>query len=129
MLEKISIGLLTMVYMIVVSGIAMEIHYCMGQQAGVEFYGSSDDQCGKCGMTEKKTGCCHDEHKFFKLEDSHKNVSNNLSFEAGEKYIVNHYAGYQWVMATTASVPTVNNHSPPGHTDPPARILHGVFRL
>ncbi len=38
------------------SGIAMEIHYCMGKKAGMEFYGSNEDKCGKCGMIEKKGG-------------------------------------------------------------------------
>jgi len=56
-MKKIYIGILAIVYMAVSSGIAMEIHYCMGKKAGVEFYGSSSDRCGKCGMKDTKTGC------------------------------------------------------------------------
>jgi len=52
-MKKFAIGILAILYMGVSSGIAMEIHYCMGKKAGVEFYGSSTDKCGKCGMTGK----------------------------------------------------------------------------
>ena len=86
-MKKIYIGILAIVYMAVSSGIAMEIHYCMGEKAGVEFYGSGSDKCGKCGMKDTK-GCCHDEHKFYKLNDSHKTVSNDINFTPGEIAIV-----------------------------------------
>lgn len=57
------------------SGIAMETHYCMGKQAGVEFYKTSESKCRKCGMTEKKGGCCHDEHRLYKMSSEHKNAA------------------------------------------------------
>ena len=47
----------------------------MGEQAGVELYGTGDDKCGRCGMTDTKTGCCHDEYKLYQVRDSHKSVS------------------------------------------------------
>lgn len=53
----------------------MEIHYCMGKKLGVDFYAKKSDKCKRCGMTEKKGGCCSDEHQFFKIEDLHKNSS------------------------------------------------------
>lgn len=115
--------------MVVVSGIALEIHYCMGQKAGMEFYGSNDGPCGKCGMKEKKGGCCHDEHKFIKLEDSHKNVSNDLSFDAGFKFIKTYFPEYLAPALTNGPVAQVNNHSPPEDTGPSACILNCVFRL
>lgn len=128
-MKKILTGILTLVYMTVSSGIAIELHYCMGKKAGMEFYGSSSDKCGKCGMTEKKTGCCHDEHKFVKLEDSHKNVYNDISFNGGETAIVTEYPVYNWQLIAATAVATVNNHSPPADTGPSARIMNCVFRL
>jgi len=54
------------------SGIAMETHYCMGQQAGVDIYRTSESKCRKCGMTEEKGGCCRDEHRLYKMSSEHK---------------------------------------------------------
>ena len=114
--------------MTISSGVAMDIHYCMGKKAGVDFYGATNDKCGLCGMKEKK-GCCHDEHKFYKLNDSHKNVSNNISFTANEVAVVTEYSLYNWQLPSNAAAITVNNHSPPDLTGPSACILNCVFRI
>ncbi len=118
-----------MVYMTVSSGIAMEIHYCMGKKAGVELYGSKSDKCDRCGMKDNNSGCCHDEYKFVKLQDSHKNVYNNISFKAGEKAIFTNYPLYNWQLVSTSSIASINNHSPPDHSGPSACVLNCVFRL
>ncbi len=128
-MKKLTIAILAILYMAVSSGIALEIHYCMGKKAGMELYGSSSDKCGKCGMTEKKTGCCHDEHKFYKLKDSHKSVSNEISFTAGEIALLSNEEVYDWQIPAAADLPSVNNHSPPGYTAPSACIMNCVFRL
>ena len=118
-----------MAYMLVSSGIAMEIHYCMGKRSGVDFYTAKEDKCGKCGMKEKKGGCCNDEHKFYKLEDSHKNVSNDISFNAGEIAIITQYPQYDWQLPNDAAITVVNNHSPPDDNGPSACIMNCVFRI
>lgn len=128
-MKKIYIGILAIVYMAVSSGIAMEIHYCMGKKAGVEFYGSSSDRCGKCGMKDTKTGCCHDEHKFYKLNDSHKTVSNDINFAADEIVLAGGQVVYDWQLPVSVSLAAINNHSPPGNTEPSACIMNCVFRL
>ena len=115
--------------MTVSSGIAMEIHYCMGQKAGVEFFKTKNDKCSRCGMTEKNNGCCHDEHQFHKLEDSHKNVYNNISFDAGEITIVSAYSVYNWQLPAESVNDIVHNNSPPGYSGPSACIMHCVFRI
>jgi hypothetical protein len=128
--KKIFLSILTMMYMTVSSGIAMEIHYCMGEKAGVDFYQLSDEKCGKCGMKEQnKKGCCSDEHQFYKLEDSHKKAVADYSFQIGEIAIVHTYPTFDWQVATNASTAQPVGHSPPDYLQPPARILHGVFRL
>ncbi len=127
-MKKIYIGILAIVYMAVSSGIAMEIHYCMGEKAGVEFYGSGSDKCGKCGMKDTKD-CCHDEHKFYKLNDSHKTVSNDINFTPGEIAIVSDQFQYDWKMPENIALTAINNHSPPGNTEPSACIMNCVFRL
>jgi hypothetical protein len=128
-MKKIFLAILTIVYMTAASGIAMEIHYCMGKKAGMEFYGSNEDKCGKCGMIEKKGGCCNDEHKFVKLEDSHKNVYNNLDFTSKFVAIVTALPVYDWQLPAAPSIAVVNNHSPPNYNWPSASIMNCVFRI
>jgi hypothetical protein len=128
-MKKIYIGILAFVYMAVSSGIAVQLHYCMGDKAGMEFYGSSSDKCGKCGMTEKDTGCCHDEFKFYKISDSHKTVSNDIDLAASSVAIVNEYHFYNWQTPDNTSITPVNNHSPPDYTKPDVCIMNCVFRI
>lgn len=128
-MKKIYIGILAFVYMAVSSGIALELHYCMGDKAGMELFGSSSDTCGRCGMTEKDTGCCHDEYKFYKLNDSHKTVSNDIDLAASSFKVVNDHYIYDWQMPDNTALTAVNNYSPPDHTAPPACIMNCVFRI
>ena len=111
------------------SGIAMEIHYCMGKRAGVEFYGSTSDKCGICGMKAKKNGCCSDEHKFYKLSDSHKNVLNDISFATGEAVLVKEFNLYKFQLPAEDKKATVNINSPPDIGGPSINVRNCVFRI
>ncbi len=116
--------------MSVSSGIAMEIHYCMGERAGADFYGSDSDTCGRCGMKEQnKAGCCHDDHQFYKLEDSHKKAVNDYNFSFGEIISLLQWPVYNWTIPSGIEKTIVHNNSPPGYIPRPARIQHGVFRI
>src|SRR5450631_2049405 len=114
MMKKIFLAILTMIYMTVSSGMAMEIHYCMGKKAGIDLYGTGSEQCGRCGMKEKKDGCCHDEHQFIKLSDYHKNISNDIHFGIEEGIKLTAYPVYNWQTTSDGVVALVNIHSPPG---------------
>lgn len=128
-MKKIYTSILAIIYMAVSSGIAVELHYCMGTKAGMELFGSDSEKCGKCGMTEKDTGCCHDEFKFYKLNDSHKSASNDISFTAPEFAVINHYHIYNWQMPVNKATTAVNSHAPPGYSSPDACIMNCVFRI
>jgi hypothetical protein len=127
--KKFLLSIITLIYMTVSSGIAMEMHYCMGKPAGVDFYKSENEKCSRCGMKEKKNGCCHDEHKFHKLQDSHKNVFNNISFETGDLALETSYAVFNWQLPVYDVSTVVHNNSPPFYTMPSACIMNCVFRL
>jgi hypothetical protein len=127
-MKKIIVAILAFLYLGVSSGIAMEIHYCMGKKSGVELYGSPDEKCGKCGM-KGKSGCCNDEHKFYKLNDSHKNVSNDLNFETPVAVITNTFPLFDFLLVNKQPEEKINNHSPPVYTGPSACILNCIFRI
>jgi hypothetical protein len=128
-LKKVIIAVMAILYLGVSSGIAMEIHYCMGKKAGVEFYGKGDGPCGKCGMKEKN-GCCDDEHKFYKLSDSHKNVSNDINFSLPVLALIPVGIPLDCVRFSPATTgQALKNHSPPEYAGPSACIMNCVFRL
>lgn len=128
-MKKILLAILTFVYLVVASGIALEIHYCMGKQAGVEWCGSDDGKCGKCGMESKNNGCCQDIHKFIKLTDSHKNTSNE--FEAGVKdvLVLAETPSYTSSLNDAVATPAVAYTHPPGPGGHSLCIRNCVFRL
>lgn len=128
-MKKIYLGILAVLYMAVSSGMAIELHYCMGKKAGMDLYGSANDKCGKCGMTEKKTGCCHDEYKFYKLNDSHKTVSNDINFAAPSFAVFNYHFIYNWQTPDNTALISQKNNSPPDYTAPSACIMNCVFRI
>lgn len=128
-MKNFALSILTLLYLTVSSGIAMEIHYCMGEYAGTELYGSDKETCGVCGMKEKKGGCCEDDHKFYKLEDSHKKAVSNIDFTIAEAIVAKTFSKYTWNLPEPTEKPIVQSNSPPGFTPLPARIFHGVFRI
>jgi len=127
--KKIITAILAFLYLSVSSGIAMEVHYCMGKKAGVELFGAGNDKCSKCGMAEKKGGCCSDEHKFYKLNDSHKNVSNDINFETPVAVVSNTFPVFSFLLVASPAKNNYNNHSPPLYSKPSACILNCVFRI
>lgn len=128
-MKKISTAILALLYLAVSSGIAMEIHYCMGKKVGTELYGSSGEKCGKCGMTEKESGCCHDEFRLYKVSDSHYSSYTDISLAPDDFIQACEYNRFQWQMPVADERIAGNNHSPPDGNGPSPCIRNGVFRL
>ncbi len=128
-MKKLFLGILTMMYMTMASGIGVEVHYCMGKNAGFELYGPPNGKCTKCGMQDKKTGCCHDEHKFYKLSDSHKNVNNNISMAGAGVGVLNLSSLFQFRPRAHTFSSEINDYSPPDDTGPSPIVLHCIFRI
>lgn len=70
--------MISMLYLTVSSGLAMNIHYCMGKISSVTFgheKDHNDGQCSKCGMNKTENHCCTDETQFVKLTDSQQTTN------------------------------------------------------
>lgn len=129
-MKKIIVAIIAFLYMGISSGVAMDIHYCMGKKAGVGFYGDDKDKCNKCGMKGKKNPCCHDQHKFYKLNDSHKNVTNDTHPPKVDTVaVVTTFYNRFFYKPTDAATKAVNVNSPPDYTKPQLYITNSVFRL
>lgn len=128
-MRKVLTAILALVYFAVSSGVVMEVHYCMGKVAGAELFMGDNDHCGKCGMKEKKGGCCQDEFKVYKLEDAHKNVTNNLQFGTEAAMVPQVFAAYEPVLPLETVSTELKNYTPPPDTGPSLCIMNCVFRI
>ncbi len=127
-MKKLITAIIAILYLGSSSGVAMEIHYCMGKKSGIEFYSAQSKVCGKCGMTEKK-GCCHDKHQFYKIQDAHKIVSADDKADLSAPLIAFNFPAYEFHLYSTEADKVFQNHSPPQYTKPSDCIMNCVFRL
>ena len=126
-MKKIAIAILAIIYLTVSSGVAMTIHYCMGKVASIDLMHASD-KCGKCGM-KTTGGCCTDEFKIIKLNDSHKLISNDIKIYCPVAVFDNTKTGFDINLPSEETIHSYNNHSPPGSSGISLNILHCVFRI
>lgn len=115
--------------MTVSSGFAMEIHYCMGKREGVDFYKTAEDKCSRCGMKEKKGGCCNDEHRFYKLADAHKNVFNNYTATISPVALIHEIIPFSIHFLSPGIINALPNKAPPGDPAIPIFLKNCVFRI
>ena len=128
-MKKLLLSLITAVYMLSASGMVWQVHYCMGEKVGIEFFHSKNEKCGKCGM-EERGGCCHDEQKFFKLSQDHQPATLSASPEPEFKFIAPSYWIYCPMVASHSSALLhYNDASPPGLAGYALCRVICVFRL
>ena len=103
----------------------------MGKKVGVEIISDDDEACARCGMTEKDNGCCHDEHKFYKLEIPGKQVSacTACDFLSKTTAILPHDFSFIVTYSEATNYlyhiqPVVLSYSPPR-----LYVFHCVYRL
>ena len=127
-MKKVILSLFTAVYMLSASGLAMDIHYCMGEKVGFDFFHDPNAKCTKCGMTEKK-GCCSDEQRFFKMALDHK-ATGSLECPLPGFKLLTSYEIINWGTAAirlqTSDIPS---HIPPDLSGFALCKHHCVFRL
>jgi hypothetical protein len=128
MVKRISTTILAILYLAITSGVLINVHYCMGEVAAVEYGHPTTSTCGECGMEEKE-GCCSTETAFVKVSEQHK-AESTLTFKspppvfAHSDYRV--YPIEQHLQPLNISRQT---HSPPYPVIPSLNILYGNFRI
>lgn len=79
-MKKFLLITLTLLYIGVSSGIALNLHYCMGKLADVEL--GSADACASCGKKSQPSGCCSSETQLIKLsvdQNVHLTIATDLT--------------------------------------------------
>lgn len=114
--------------MAVASGVEMNIHYCMGEIASVEYGKAADEDCSKCGM-KSKTGCCEDESRILKIEDTHQASVFSWLFQSPVVLpaVFTYPGNTQEFSIAYSARPAVND--PPDFSAPPVYLRNRVFRI
>ncbi|MBC6492238.1 hypothetical protein ACFSQD_01910 [Flavihumibacter stibioxidans] len=86
-MKKIFTISLSFLYLLVSSGLLLEVHHCMGRiaETGIAWIGEDEeDQCGKCGMDKNDEGnhCCKDEYKLVKVSSDQKPATLQFVLDA-----------------------------------------------
>jgi len=119
-------------YLAITSGLVLQIHYCMGEQIGstVQFAEAANTTCDKCGMQNGKNKCCHDEVKFLKLQDVHKQVTADyqIAAPAAIRPVFN-FLDPQLLLSNDTNETCSNSPPDDDSGQPSIFILNGVFRI
>jgi hypothetical protein len=127
-MKKVFVSILSILYLIVACGFAVNIHYCMGRVSNIEYSYSNNKNCDRCGM-ENKNGCCHSEFKVIKISDDQQTAKANIDI-AQQPVIINYFAiaifrSVQGSEKITAS----KYHSPPDKRLSAVYLHDRVFRI
>jgi len=128
--KKVFTIVIAFLYLVVSSGLVVEIHYCMCKEIGstISVTEKETHLCDKCGMDKASNGCCHNDLKFYKLQDSHKQVSADYTINAPVAVLTS-YSTFNPAIASVTNTNTVLCNGPPYKGQPPLCILNCVFRI
>lgn len=119
-----------MVYGAASVGATVQFHYCMNKLVGSSIgHTTEKKKCSKCGMKEKKGGCCKDEQKQVKLTADQEKASNSIHFTA--PFIPTLLAFYQYnqVIALPISVAFPTSNAPPNSNKLRLHVRNCVFLI
>ncbi|MFY0254840.1 HYC_CC_PP family protein [Chitinophaga sp. 30R24] len=122
--------LFAVLYITLTSGVAVNVHYCMGKLASVEWQDTPADHCQKCGKPAKGMDCCKDEFKFCKVTESHQAAKVlQQGFNPGVDLqlpvrILNIPAAF-----TQQLIAGVYPHDPPEPATTPIFLKNCIFRI
>ena len=86
-MKRIIVILLLMIHAAASSGTVISLHYCMDSFASVSIGHKEKKGCDLCGMDNR--GCCHDDVKVIKLDNSQYLQTSTHSFPNHTEVVFN----------------------------------------
>jgi hypothetical protein len=129
--KKLVVILLLVFYASASIGATVNLHFCMNKLVGWSLIQSTKkEKCGKCGMVEKKGGCCKEEKKEIKVSDEHILSVIHLDNFDGVDCLVAPTSEYVIRrLCSTLAVQFPATNSPPGRTAVPVYILNCAYLI
>jgi hypothetical protein len=128
-MKKLFLGILSFIYITLASGVAVNMHYCMGKLNDVEYvYNSNTDKCGKCGM-DNKNGCCHTDFKIVKLADDQQLAKAAIDIAQAPAILPPVFVDLSQSIQGSNRFLALPYYSPPDCRDLPVYLSNCVFRI
>ena len=119
-MKKFIVTILAFAYLGTSTGAMVSMHFCVGKLANWTFGNDDTKTCGKCGMEKKtNTGCCQDEHKFFKSSSDQKITESAFN----DIQIIAAVLPAPFFPVSDVVLPRITEENPRGHSPP---LLHGI---
>src|SRR5678816_1901529 len=119
--------ILAVMYLGLTSGLAVNIHYCMGKVSEVQLDNYREKSC-KC---DKKSSmpCCNHQYELVKVNDAHQQAAANISIKTPE-IDLHAFDNLMALLALPQALREANvAHVPPLLTPPDIYIQNCVFRI
>lgn len=124
--------MIALFYLTVSSGLAMNIHYCMGKISSVTFgheADHNDGSCSKCGMSKTENHCCTDEVQFVKLMDDQQASKNIESISVTSIQLPVAIVSFNDPLQGNSIEPYLSYFSPPPPILNKVYLAVNVFRI
>lgn len=110
------------------SGLAVNIHYCMGKVTDVDVNNYNDKSC-VCNMKGANMPCCGHFYELVKVNDAHQAVASDFSFKSPEITLHN-FNNLMALLIQPQTHSIINaSHIPPLLSPPDIYIQNCVFRI
>ena len=117
--------MLLLVHTAATSGMVLSAHYCMGSIASVSLSHRQSNKCDNCGMEDK--GCCHDNQKIIKLDNSHLIQTANVQFKMEMPEIEHHHFTLFDIEKSSHSIFSTSSFEK--YNKPPIYLRYCNFRI
>lgn len=127
-MARIAATYLLILYTAFTTGLAIDVHYCGGKVSSVSFEKiSSEDACGKC--KKSNSHCCHNETKFFKVQDAHNSSVVKDVPACPEIVLTSDNFSHNIFSNCNTGALSYTNHDPPLKSPPDIFLRNCVFRI
>lgn len=127
-MKKTVIAILAVLYIVAASGIVVNLHYCMGRLASVEYGIDTHESCGKCGMKDTP-GCCETESKVVKVQDEHQWTKTGMEMAQLSAVIPQFEIGFNTLLQGKEKYSNPLYYPPPDPKGNAVYLANSVFRI
>ncbi|MGX5856053.1 HYC_CC_PP family protein [Dyadobacter jiangsuensis] len=122
-MKKLTALFLVLLYLGTATGVTLHLHYCMGEMVDLKLAESDSDHCENCGMDKSqstKSGCCKDEFKKIKTDDSRKGADDAFKSLSNYVAILSTKQAYQF---SEPSYPSICEQHPRSNSPPRSKSV------
>lgn len=126
-MKKAAVILFTIYYLVLASGLSINLHYCGGKLKEISFLGEVNED-GCCGKKEKSKGCCNEESTFIKVKDDQfAGSAVKVLINTTKAIPIAVFSELFIIQDPHSTYTSLSNHSPPVVYDNPIYLKYKVL--